>query len=207
MSAATTPAGGGSWFAASDDGVFATIVNGFERLGPLPGKASRGELVLRALRARDAEDAARTIAALPKQRYRGFTLIVADRTRAFAIASDERAIRCDELAPGHHLVTPQGCDVPSSPRFAAHFGAFRRAAPPDPDRGAWSAWQDLLRRVDEDDPHRAITVVTDHDFGTVCSALVAVPRGDGVPRMLFANGPPTRAPYEPVQGAACVSGA
>jgi uncharacterized protein with NRDE domain len=199
-------AGGGSWFGASDDGVFATIVNGMDRLGPQPGKASRGELVLRALRERDAADAAAAIAALPANAYRGFTLIVADRRRAFAVQSDERAIRAGELAPGHHMVTPDGCDVPSSPRFATHFAAFAAAPPPDPGRGDWAAWESLLRLVDDEDPHRAMTVVTPHDFGTVCSALIAVPREPGVPaQMRFANGPPTRVPYEPVQGAPCVS--
>ncbi len=200
--------GGGSWFGANDDGVFATIVNGMDRLGPLPGKASRGELVLRALRERDATAGVNEIAALEAQRYRGFTLIVADRARAFAVRGDEHTIRVDALSPGHHLVTPDGCDVPSSPRFAAHFPAFAAQPPPDPGRDDWSGWEELLRRVDEDDPHRALTVVTPHGFGTVCSALIAVPREAGaLARMRFANGPPTRAPYEPVQGATCVCGA
>jgi uncharacterized protein with NRDE domain len=51
-------AGGGSWFALNDDGVVATIVNGMDRLGPLAGKRSRGELVLRALAEHSAQDAA-----------------------------------------------------------------------------------------------------------------------------------------------------
>ncbi len=199
-------AGGGSWLGVSDDGVFATIVNGFDRLGPLPGKRSRGELVPRALRERDASSAARAAAALPADRYRGFTLIVADRREAFAVRSDERALTVGALSPGHHLVTPDGCDVPDSPRFAAHFEAFRTAAPPDPDRGDWSAWEALLRAVDDEDPHRAMTVVTTHAFGTVCSALVALPAGPrDAARIRFANGPPTRAPYEPLEGAACGS--
>ena len=199
-------AGGGSWFALNDDGVVATIVNGMHRLGPLAGRESRGTIVLRALRERDADSASRAIAALPADRYRGFTLIVADRRGAFAVASDERTIRRDTLAPGHHIVTPQGCDVPDSPRFAAHFEAFRSASAPDVDRDDWSAWEALLRRVDDDDPHRAMTVVTPHAFGTVCSGLVAIAAAAGAaPAMRFANGPPTRAPYEPVQGATCVS--
>jgi len=199
-------AAGGSWFGVNDAGVLATIVNGFDRLGPLPGKRSRGELVLRALRERDAASAARAVAALGAERYRGFTLVLADRRDAFAVRSDERAIAVDALAPGHHVVTPDGVDVPESPRFAAHFDAFRGAAPPDPERGDWSAWERLLRVVDEDDPHRAMTVVTPHAFGTVCSALAAIPAPrDAAARLRFANGPPTDAPYEPVEEAPCAS--
>jgi hypothetical protein len=188
--------GGGSWFGVNDDGVVATIVNGLDRLGPLPGKASRGELVLRALREHDAGAAASAIGALPAGGYRGFTLLVADRRAAFAVSSDERAIRVAALAPGHHMVTPDGCDVAGSPRYAAHFPAFRDAPEPHPEHDDWEAWPELLRRADEDDPHRAMTVVTDAGFGTVCSALLALP-ADPAQRatLLFANGPPTRVPY------------
>ena len=193
-------AGGGSWFGVNDDGVVATIVNGMDRLGPLPGKASRGSLVLRALREHNARAAADAVAALEARDYRGFTLLIADRADAFALSSDERAIRVDALAPGHHMVTPDGVDVPASPRFALHFDAFRAAPPPDPARGDWNAWTDLLRHADEDDPHRAMTVaVPEHRFGTVCSMLLALPAAaDASPVLLFANGPPTRAPYEPI---------
>ena len=190
---------GGSWFGANDDGVVATIVNGMDRLGPLPGKASRGDLVLRALRERDARAAADAIGSLPAERYRGFTLLVADRGAAFAVTSDERIIRIDALAPGHHMVTPDGYDVAWSPRFAAHFAAFRDTAPPRPEHDDWTGWTELLRHADADDPHRAMTVVTAHHFGTVCSTLLALPAKAGAPPVLrFANGPPTRAPYEPI---------
>ena len=190
--------GGGSWFGVNDDGVVATIVNGMDRLGPLPGKSSRGGLVLRALREREASDAARAIGALAAADYRGFALLVADRRSAFAVTSDERTIRVDDLVPGHHMVTPDGVDLPSSPRYAAHFIPFRNAAAPDPARGDWSAWTELLRHADEDDPHRAMTVaVPEHAFGTVCSELLALPAAPaGEPVLMFANGPPTQAPYE-----------
>jgi len=57
-----------------------------------------------------------------------------------------------------------------------------------------------LRHADDDDPHRAITVVTARRFGTVCSTLLAL-RADRTepPLLLFANGPPTAAPYELVR--------
>ena len=191
--------GGGSWFGVNDAGVVATIVNGVHRLGPLDGKASRGELVLRALREPDAAAAARVAAALAPQRYRGFTLLLADRGAAFAVASDERSVRADALAPGHHMITPEGCDVASSPRYAAHFAAFRDAPAPRPASDDWTAWTDLLRRADDDDPHRAMTVAIGAELGTVCSTLLAFPAApSAAPVMRFANGPPTQVPYEPV---------
>jgi hypothetical protein len=191
--------GGGSWFGLNDDGVVATIVNGLHRLGPLDGKASRGEIVLRALRERDAASAARFAGALAPERYRGFTLLLADRRAAFAVTSDERRVRVEPLAPGHHMITPEGCDVTSSPRYAAHFAPFRDAPAPEPAAGDWTAWTELLRRADDDDPHRAMTVTAGDELGTVCSTLLALPAAATArPIMRFANGPPTQAPYEPV---------
>ena len=74
-------------------------------------------------------------------------------------------------------------------------------APPDPAHDLWSSWTELLRHADEDDPHRAMTVVVaEHDFGTVCSTLLALPRDAArAPVLLFANGPPTRAPYVAIE--------
>jgi hypothetical protein len=188
--------GGGSWSGVNDDGVVATIVNGMDRLGPLPGKSSRGELVLRALQERDARSAARAIRALDAERYRGFTLLVADRGAAFALAGDERTIQRVELAPGHHMATPDGVDTALSPRYATHFPAFSDAAPPDPAAGDWTSWTGLLQAADENDPHRSMTVVTADSFGTVCSSLLALPAApQAAPVMLFASGPPTRVPY------------
>ncbi|HEY0382298.1 MAG TPA: NRDE family protein [Candidatus Elarobacter sp.] len=189
--------GGGSWFGVNDDGVVATIVNGLHRLGPLEGKASRGELVLRALRQSGAAAAAEFAGALAPERYRGFTLLLADRRAAFAVSSDERSVRVDPLAPGHHMITPEGCDVVASPRYAAHFEAFRGAPPPEPARDDWTAWTELLRRADDDDPHRAMTVAMGDELGTVCSTLLALPAARSAPPVMrFANGPPTEAPYE-----------
>ncbi len=191
--------GGGSWFGINDDGVVATIVNGFDRLGPLAGKTSRGDIVLRALREPDAHRAVRTVTEREPQRYRGFTLIVAGRDAAFAVTNDEHTMHSAELAPGHHLVTPEGCDVPESARYAAHFEAFRDAPPPDPGAGDWSSWTALLQRADRDDPHRAITVETGDAFGTVASTLLALPASRSAPPvLLFANGPPTSTPYQPL---------
>jgi hypothetical protein len=188
---------GGTWFGVNDDGVVATIVNGMDRLGPIPGKTSRGGLVLRALAERDAERGARAIADDDATRYRGFTALVADRRSAFVVANDERRFSLHALAPGHHMLTPDGLDVETSPRVHAHGDAFRAARPPDPARGDWDDWVALLRHADEDDPHRSMTVSLG-PFGTVASTLVAIPATATPPRLWFAAGPPTTTPYEPL---------
>ena len=165
---------GGSWLGVNDDGVVATVVNHLDELGPAPGKRTRGEIVLDALRAPDAPSARDAVCALDARAYRGFTLLVADRAHAFACVASGGNVRTVALAPGHHMLTPDGVDAAGSPRYDAHNAEFRAAPPPDPASEDWSAWTALLRR-EADDPHEAMTVVTDRGFGTVATTLVAVP--------------------------------
>jgi uncharacterized protein with NRDE domain len=186
---------GGSWLGVNDGGVFATLINHVDELGPLPGKRSRGDLVVEALRRDDAAAAAETIAALDGDAFRGFTLLVADRAQAFTVSNDDGAMRVVAISPGHHMLTPEGCDVPGSRRFDAHIAEFRAAAVPRPGEEDWASWIALLQREDADDPHQAMTVVTDHGFGTVASTLIAVPAGPEAPVVRYADGPPNRAAF------------
>ncbi|BDE07705.1 hypothetical protein WPS_29810 [Vulcanimicrobium alpinum] len=190
--------GGGSWLGVNDDGVFATIVNGPSRLGPLEGKRSRGTLVVDALRHAGAGDAADALRATPAGAYRGFTLIVADRRGAYAIVNDERTVAVRVLAPGHHLVSPEGCDVEDAPRYRAAMPALRAASPPDPGRDDWEAWLALLRVTDESDPHRGLTIAGE-EFGTVASALVGIAADPHAPPVLHFAAPGFGAPSLPAK--------
>jgi hypothetical protein len=75
---------------------------------------------------------------------------------------------------------------------------------PDPERGEWSAWEQILASRESDGeaaPEGAMNVVTDAGFGTVSSLLLALPaRGRfGVkPRFRFAAGRPDAAPFTDV---------
>ncbi len=188
---------GGSWLGANDRGVFATLVNRIYELGPLPGKSSRGDIVVDALRRPDAASAVAAVRKLPGERYGGFTLLVADRAQAWVVTNAEGAMSAEVLVAGHHMLTPEGCDAPGSARYATHGAEFRDAPIPEPERAEWSEWIAILRREDAADPHQAMTVVTDHGFGTVASTLIAVPAA-GRPILRYADGPPTRASYRPV---------
>jgi uncharacterized protein with NRDE domain len=168
-----------------------------DELGPRPGKASRGEIVVDALRRPDASSAVAAVQLLGGERYRGFTMLVADRTQSWVVTNADGAMRADILTPGHHMLTPEGCDAPGSRRYAAHGAEFRAAAVPDPERDDWSAWVALLQREDAADPYQAMTVVTDVGFGTVASTLIGVPAA-GTPIVRYADGPPTRAAFRPV---------
>ncbi len=201
---------GGTWLAANEAGVVAAVLNRPGSLGPAPGKRSRGELPLLALERATAGAAAAAIAALPAAEWRAFNMVVADRGGAFFVrgtgAGRPEAL---PLPEGVSMVTALDPNDLSSPRTARHLPRFRAAAPPEPDRDDWGAWEALLA----DDgfgaaagPAEALCIQPTADgFGTVCSSLLGLHR-DGRRVWRFAAAAPCRAPFAPL-GAGGVAGA
>jgi Transport and Golgi organisation 2 len=193
---------GGTWMAANDAGVVATVLNRPGSLGPAPGKRSRGELPLLALEHATAEAAAAAIAALPAAEWRPFNMVLADSgSRAFFLrgvgAGRPEAL---PLPEGVSMVTALDPNDRSSPRTARHLPRFRAAPPPDPDRDSWAGWEALLA----DDgfraaagPAEALCVPPTDGFGTVCSSVLGL-RRDGPRIWRFANGAPCRVPFAPL---------
>src|SRR6516164_7133947 len=167
----------GSWLGINDWGVAAAVLNRHGSLGPAPDRRSRGELVLEALDHADASAAAEALSDLDPEAYRTFNLIVADD-------SDELATRRLELA----------------------LPAFRAWPTPDPDYDDWSGWQSLLgstRAPPNEPPDAAMRFRTD-GYGTVSSALIALPARDGSDRrpvFRFAEWLPHTSPWRDVMSA------
>ncbi len=196
---------GGSWLGKNDDGVVAGILNRTGSLGPQAGKRSRGELVLDALDHADARDAAAALARIDGRAYRTFNLVIADARDAFLLCHRGAAGGRIDVAPigtGLSMITSLELNDTASPRIAGSLDRFRAAAPPDPDAGDWGDWSSLLAdrsRHLPDDPGSALTIATDHGYGTVSSSLIALP--ESVERgtaWLFSAGAPDRAPWHPV---------
>jgi hypothetical protein len=110
-----------------------------------------------------------------------------------------RPIECRPLPEGCSMITARDLNDASSARVRHFLPQFERATPPDPGTDEWGAWIELLgrRAPPGADPGDAMTIVTDGDFGTVCSSLIALP-AFGAPIMKFAAGPPDRVPFETV---------
>ena len=170
---------GGSWLGLNDWGVAAAVLNRHGSLGPEAGLRSRGELVLEALDHADAVAAAAALADLDPAAYRSFNLIVADNRDAFWLrhAATGR-IEVHPIEDGLSLIGAGDLNELATPRLALASARFREAPPPDPGRAEWSAWQDLL----SDDgapsgmpPEAALRFRTPRGYGTVSSALIALP--------------------------------
>ena len=193
---------GGSWLGLNDDGVVAAVLNRYGTLGPQPGKRSRGELVLEALDHAEARQAADALRALDPDAWRPFNLIVADAQDAFWVrhAGDGR-IQVQPIAEGVHMIEAGELDDPASARITRFLPQFRFVPAPRPESEDWSTWEALLaeRNARTGAPRDAMSIVTDGEYGTVSSTLVALPRhANEWPVYRHAEGLPGETPSAPV---------
>ncbi len=191
----------GSWLGLNDAGLVAGVLNRAGSLGPQDGKRSRGELVLEALDHADAEDAGAALGALRAQSYRPFYMVVADNRDALLIASDGATIRGWRLNPGLHMITARGMDAAGDRRAERHRPTFATAPAPDPGTGDWTAWIDILGRGPAEGRADALWLPPEDGFGTVSSALIALPAAlgrDVRPVFLYSDARPGTAAFRSV---------
>lgn len=171
---------GGSWLGVNDHGVFASVLNRRNSLGPAPGLRSRGELVLDALDHADAAEAARALADIDARAWRGFNLVVADDRDAFWIRGSgpdgPARPHVAALPAGTTMLTASDANDATDPRIALHLPRWRERPPPAHGHGDWSGWEELLSSRDGDPDRRAaMNFRLPSGFGTVCSTIVALP--------------------------------
>ncbi len=202
---------GGTWLGLNDDGVLAGISNREGSLGPALDKRSRGELVLEALDHSDAKDAADALADVDVDAYRPFNMIVGDNRDVFWLCyrggtNGPRGgqMVVNAVPPGISMVTSRDRNDAKSPRIHAYLPRFEAAEVPDPDAGEWGAWEALLAsRVHdlESGPSAAMCVVTDTNYGTLSSSLIALPAANmegRKPVWRFSAGCPGEVAYDAV---------
>lgn len=197
--------GGGSWLGINDQGVVATVMNREGSLGPALGKRSRGELVLEALDHANAKEAVGALADLYPYAYRPFNLVVADATDAYWLRHGGNGdIRVYPIPPGLHMLSATELDDPGYPRIEYYLERFRRAESPEPQHDRWQEWKDLLSSCTypaEAGPAAAMNLELPNGFGTVSSALIAVPshpRCPEQPQWLHADAPLGSTPFVPI---------
>jgi uncharacterized protein with NRDE domain len=182
---------GGTWLGLNRDGLFAAITN---RPNPAPdaSRRSRGLLVLDALEADGAEAAAEGLAALPRDAYNPFNLVVADGERAY-VAVYDGAPRVTELAPGAHVVGNADPDDRSVAKVARLLDeAERLAAGP---RGGWLAGLAAVCRGHDGEAPFGAACVHHGGYGTRSSTLMRIDDDPAGSELRFADGPPCRTSY------------
>ena len=199
---------GGTWLGVNDEGVVAGILNRRDSLGPDPLLRSRGELVLEALDHADAVAAAEALAHLDGRSYRSFNMVIADNRDAYWIkglgADSDGIVRVTPVADGLSMLTAFDINDPESARIRYYRPKFEAAATPDPDADDWTAWEALLSDPTFEpgtNAGEAMNIFTDRGFGTLSSALIALPsldRDGAKPIWLFAPGRPGETSFAPI---------
>ena len=162
--------------AVNEAGVFATLLNGRQTLGPEAGKRSRGELPLDALDFEAAADAAEALKALEASAYRPFNLLICDSEHAFLLHNDGTVLRETRLDPGRYLLSHSDLNDASDPRFQAYGDATMALPLPQSPKNlqSWAPWSDVLESRAPDAPFVGLTIETDFGFATVSRALFAL---------------------------------
>jgi hypothetical protein len=138
---------------------------------------------------------AEAIAGLDASNWRGFNMVLADRSGAIFIRGPGRGRPQAETLPnGVSMVTAYDPNDLNSPRTAHHLPRFKAAEPSGPDD--WAAWLPILAdRTGE--PAEQINVEPHGGFGTVCASFVSLPI-TGRPIWRFAPGRPHEASFQTV---------
>lgn len=190
---------GGTWMAMRGS-VVAAVLNRPGSLGPAPGKRSRGELPILALRPDTAEAGAAAIAALDAGAWRPFNMVIADAAGAWFLrglgAGRPEAVA---LVEGVSMVTAHDPNDLASPRTRRHLPRFQATPPPDPARDDWARWEALLADdgTGGEGVGAALNVPPVAGFGTVCSSLVALGAAGGA-AWRFCAGRPAPGAFHPV---------
>lgn len=184
---------GGTWLGLNAAGVFAGVTNRMATAPPAPGRRSRGMLVLDALQARSAREAASIVMASPPRRHNRFHLLIADAGEVHLVWSDGETLRHEPRGPGIHVVTERS--LGAGPAHRAHWLAERlasswRDAPPDDD-----ALAGLLSRH-ADDPFDGTCVhAPGLHYGTRSSTLIRLSPEGTLLAARHAEGPPCTTDY------------
>ena len=135
---------GGTWLGVTADGRFAALTNFRASPPPGPDTPSRGELVPDYLRGRlGAREQVRR-AAREAGRYRGFSLLLADRSALFCVTNHGNEAAA-EVPPGCHGLSNDRLNAPW-PKVTGGLAEFRERM-----RGGFEA-EDLFALLADDEP-------------------------------------------------------
>ena len=184
--------GGGTWLGLSARGLFAAVTN-VAVAAPDPSRRSRGLLVLDALEAGSAREAAERAEASTAERYNPFNLFVSDGREAHCVSARAGGTRRLRLEPGVHVVGNGPLDAEPPPKVARlRERAARLAGRPLAD--ALDGLSRLCRGHERGDPLGSACVHTER-YGTRSSTLVALGEAPDTRLLRFAEGAPCETEY------------
>jgi uncharacterized protein with NRDE domain len=189
---------GGTWTGINEFGLFAAVTNISGVVERNPELASRGQLVLDALKCRSAADAAARMSENARPgAYNPFQAVCCDANRLFVVRYIERS-KVEERGPGVHAFSNWD-ELKDVGTFKGALVRERIESIPRDDIGAAiPALNNLLSDHTGDEWHQRLCVHTD-GYGTMSAQICAFAgRGADGALYLFAGGHPCETPFEDV---------
>jgi uncharacterized protein with NRDE domain len=184
---------GGSWLGVNESGVFAGLTN-----RPCPAKdgarRSRGLLVMDALEAESAAEAAGRLAALPAETYNPFNLVVADAASAFVTVYEEKSAT-SQLSAGIHVVGNADPDDRSVPKLDRIFREVEDVVA-GPSEGWLPGLEGVCRSHEAGHTPLASTCIHHGGYGTRSSTLLQLHRDSSRSELRFASSAPCISEYQ-----------
>jgi len=209
---------GGTWMGANALGIFVALTNQRQHSGADESRASRGDVVMRALAHRGVAEIDAFLGTLDAREYNGFNLLYGDATNlhvAYA-RSDRASVEVEALRDGVWVLPNDRMDSPDFPK-AERARGFAEACQDRP----WAEQATELRRAlgDHDVPPlaqipappegsifthevlQALQSICVHTpiYGT-CSATLLALRPGAVHYYGYADGPPCQRAFADVTG-------
>jgi uncharacterized protein with NRDE domain len=182
---------GGTWLGINASGVFAAVTN--RRCEePDPSRRSRGLLVMDALAASGAAEAAERLESLDSGLHNPFNLFVADTSAAFVVTYQDTP-RCVPLDPGVHVI---GNVDPAAvtPKIARLQETAEKARVGRPET-LLDRLAGICRGHDGDENPLSDTCVHAGPYGTRSSTLLGLAEKIGGGDLRFCDGPPCENEY------------
>jgi uncharacterized protein with NRDE domain len=185
------PLAGGTWLGLNELGVLAAVTNRSKSVVP-PKPRSRGLLTRELLGCSSAAEAIALAAReLGSNRYAGCNLLVADQSQAVVVHAGDW-LRVRPLPPGLHVLTAHDVNDAGDRRLGHALSWLEQRNYENAD-DCLAALKELCAQTGNHDPPICLHGA---DRGTVSSTLLAMRPSLQQSRLVHAQGPPDRKPYE-----------
>lgn len=181
---------GGTWLGIGKSGLFVGVTNRFGAPNDLR-RASRGSLVVDALRGPRARDVRARLEGLPPDRYNPFHLFYADPEEAFVTWCDGAAVRHEVLRPGLHVVTERSLGGDDRARTELVRAGWEALGPTPSSEGL----MDLMRRHGESPLGGTCVHVPVLGYGTRSSLVLRIAETRADSAMFWCEGSPCTNPF------------
>lgn len=186
---------GGTWAGVNQHGMFVAAINAPKRAVPFDPR-SRGVLCKELLSCANAEEAMeRAVRELETGGYAGVNFLCVDR-KSGGVVYGGNEIGVEPLRPGLHLLSANKMDDRDDQRqeYVRRLLTLHRL---DSAVAFLAAASGTFSRTPDASGKRGV-IVTEPNFGTVCSMLTSLTERTQKSIMQFANGSPNEAQYEDV---------